>query len=211
MENGFWVICDNNIAPKGYAYLLVMNGIATVKSCQFQDFKQQNLYVERTIKAFARLLGLEMQEPIKHGGAGNFYLAQSVFSGNNPIIGEQAGFQDTLWGFGMRYAIRSGVMAAHDFIENSNYQQQWQQRLLPTQKASVVNRWFYSMMGNRGYSWALKYGSSHNANKMLYKLYKPSFLKKTAYPLAKIWLDLKRKSSGCHHSDCECVWCKHQH
>lgn len=33
MPEGFWVICDDALAPKGYAYLLVMQGKGTVKSC----------------------------------------------------------------------------------------------------------------------------------------------------------------------------------
>ena len=209
--NGFWVICDDNLAPKGYSYLLVMNGIGTVKSCQFQDFKRQNLYVERTLETFERLLNLDMRNMVKHGGAGNFYLTKSIFSGIHPVIGEQAGFQDTLWGFGIRYAIRSAVMAANNFVKGDNYQQQWQQQLLPLQKASVVNRWIYSMLGNRGYRWALKRGSSTDAPTMLAKLYHPSVFNKALYPLAKLWVNTKHESKGCHHLDCDCVWCKHQH
>ncbi len=209
MPNGFWAICNDQLAPKGYAYLLVMNGIGTIKSCQFQDFKQQNLYVDRTLKTFERLVDLDMQKPVKHGGAGNFYLPQSVFSGSHPNIGEHAGFQDTLWGFGIRYAIRSGVMAANNIMGKGNYQQQWQQNLMPMQKASVVNRWVYSMLGNRGYRWALKLGSRADARNALNKLYHPSVLRKLFYPLANLWVKANRKRSGCHHSDCDCVWCKH--
>jgi hypothetical protein len=209
--NGFWVICDDKIAPKGYAYLLIMNGIGTVKSCQFQDFNNQNLYVERTLNTFKKLLNLEMHELKKHGGAGNFYISQSLYSGINPVIGEQAGFQDFLWGFGMRYAIRSGVMAAQYFHESTIYQKKWQQKLMPLQKASVVNRWFYSVLGNHGYRWALKLGSRKDACQELYKLYNPSLFKKIIYPFASYRVDKKRNAKGCQHIDCDCVWCKHQH
>ena len=49
MANGFWAICDDHLAPKGYAYLLVMDGKGTVKSCMFSDFKREHDYVARTV------------------------------------------------------------------------------------------------------------------------------------------------------------------
>lgn len=45
-------------------------------------------------------------------GVGNFRIPGTALSGTHPVVGEQAGFQDTLWGFGMREAITSGVLAA---------------------------------------------------------------------------------------------------
>ena len=50
--------------------------------------------------------------PILHGGAGNFHIPVRAVSGMHPVVGEEAGFQGFLWGFGMRYAIVSGVLAA---------------------------------------------------------------------------------------------------
>jgi len=208
MPNGFWVICDDYLAPQGYAYLLVMNGRGNVKTCQFKDFKKQNLYVSRTVKAFERLAGLQMEDPVKHGGVGNFYLTKSVLSGQHPVAGEQAGFQDTLWGFGIRYAIRSGVMAANNLLYRTDYQHQWQQDILPLQKASMVNRWFYSKLGNRGYRWALKRGSHKDAHQLLFKLYQPSRLSDLSYPLINFLLGSKRKSRDLHDDDCSCIWCK---
>src|SRR4030067_1494852 len=72
MEDGFWVIYDDEVAPQGYAYLLIMNGRGTVKSCMFSGFKQEHLYVERTVAAFQRLGGVGKVKPLTHRGAGNF-------------------------------------------------------------------------------------------------------------------------------------------
>jgi hypothetical protein len=63
MDDGFWAICDETLAPQGYAYLLVMNGRGTVKSCMYTGFKQEALYVQRTVAAFERLAGLKMETP----------------------------------------------------------------------------------------------------------------------------------------------------
>jgi hypothetical protein len=140
MQNGFWAICDDDLAPKGYAYLLVMNGRGTVKSCMFADFKRESLYVQRTVAAFERLAGLSMTDPRPHGGVANFRIVNSALSGGRPLAGEQAGFQDALWGFGMRVAIASGVLAARALVETDDYDSLWRRDLLPRLQASVVNR-----------------------------------------------------------------------
>jgi flavin-dependent dehydrogenase len=155
MEDGFWVICNDELAPKGYAYLLVMNGKGTVKSCMFSGFKQEKLYVERTVAAFQKLVELEMQNPRAHGGVANFHIPLSAYGGHHPLVGEQAGFQDTLWGFGMRLAITSGVLAARSLLKNNNYDDSWRLKLRSQLQASVVNRAVYSVLGNRGYRWLL--------------------------------------------------------
>lgn len=50
MADGFWFICNDELAPEGYAYLLVMRGRGTVKSCMFSGFKREKLHVERTVE-----------------------------------------------------------------------------------------------------------------------------------------------------------------
>ncbi len=147
MVDGYWVICDDELAPQGYAYLLVMNGKGTVKSCMFSGFKQEKMYVKRTVEAFEKLVGLEMKNPQPHGGTGNFRIPESAYSGRHPLVGEQAGFQDTLWGFGMRLAIMSGVLAARSLLSVESYDTLWQRELRPQMETSVVNRGLSFVIG----------------------------------------------------------------
>lgn len=88
MDDGFWVICDETLAPQGYAYLLVMNGHGTVKSCLFSGFKQEGMYVARTVEAFRRCVGLKMRNERPHGGVGNFRIPLSAWSGRHSVAGE---------------------------------------------------------------------------------------------------------------------------
>ncbi len=209
MDNGFWVICDDNLAPKGYAYLLVMNGRGTVKSCMFSGFKDEQTYVERTIAAFEKLAGLKMINPQPHGGAGNFHIPLTAIHGGHPVVGEQAGFQDTLWGFGMRHAMASGILAARSILSGENYNHLWKTAFEDQLKASVVNRAIYSLLGNSGYRIALrllcKSKSSHAA---LHKFYEFGFIKKIFLPLAQWRYRSQRKDKSCNHIDCSCVWCR---
>lgn len=209
MENGFWVICDDNLAPKGYAYLLVMNGRGTVKSCMFTGFKEEQLYVKRTVAAFEKLVGLKMINPQAHGGAGNFHFPLSAIHGGHPIVGEQAGFQDTLWGFGMRQAMASGMLAAQSILTGENYNNLWRAAFSDQLNASIVNRAIYGLLGNRGYRIVLRLlAKSKNSQRVLHQFYTFSRIKSLLLPLAKWRYRSKRKDKSCDHIDCSCVWCR---
>lgn len=209
MADGYWVICDDELAPKGYAYLLVMSGRGTVKSCMFSGFKQEKLYVKRTIEAFEQLVGLEMKNPQPHGGSGNFHIPGSAYSGLHPLVGEQAGFQDTLWGFGMRLAIMSGVLAARSLLNGENYDTLWQRELRPQMETSVVNRALFAMLGNRGYGWFLRsHIAKSDLRKSLRHQYQPSWFKRLLSPWARKRYESRRKDITCDHIDCHCIWCR---
>ncbi len=209
MPDGFWVICDDNLAPKGYAYLLVMAGRGTVKTCMFTGFKQEKIYLERTLAAFQRLVGLEMKNPQPHGGAGNFRIPKSGYSGHHPVVGEQAGFQDTLWGFGIRLAMTSGVLAAQSLLANTSYDDLWQRDLKPQMQTAVINRALYDLLGNRGYRWFLRRMTGKaNIRQALYHAYQPSFFKRWLLPWALTRYESRRKDVTCNHIDCHCVWCR---
>lgn len=209
MRDGCWVICDDELAPQGYAYLLVTNGRGTVKSCMFSGFKRESEYVARTVERFRQLVGLEMKDPQPHGGAGNFRIPASAYSGRHPVAGEQAGFQDTLWGFGIRFAISSGVLAARSLIDGEDYDVRWRNALNPVLRAAVVNRAVYGALGNAGYRRFLRKASAGgDARLFLRRYYGPSWLKSLLYPLAQWRVQSRRRDVTCNHVDCTCVWCR---
>ena len=209
MPDGWWVICDDDLAPQGYAYLLVTNGRGTVKSCMFSGFKRESEYVARTVDRFRKLVGLEMRNPQPHGGAGNFRIPGSAYSGPHPMVGEQAGFQDTLWGFGMRFAVISGILAARSLLDGSNYDARWRDAMNPLLRPAVVNRAVYGALGNIGYSRFLRKASKSNEVRgLLRQYYGPSWLKSLLYPWARWRVQSQRRDVTCNHIDCTCVWCR---
>ena len=208
MPDGFWLICDNELAPHGYSYLLVMRGIGTVKSCMFSGFKQERRYVERTVAAFRRLVGLEMRNPQPHGGVGNFRVPATARSGTHPMAGEQAGFQDALWGFGIRFAIRSGVLGARSLIDGTDYDVLWRRELEPWVQTSIVNRALYCLIGNSGYRWLLRRQAAGDARQFFHRIYRPSWIWRLLQPWAHARFSSQRQDVSCNHVDCECVWCR---
>jgi len=211
MPDGFWTILDDNLAPKGYSYLLVMNGRGTVKTCMFEGFKQQDERLKKTVDAFTRLVGLEMRNPKFHGGVGNFSLPKRGSSGIHPKVGELAGFQDPLWGFGMRFAIHSGVLAAQSLIQGVSYQKLWRTQMKSPMRVATVNRWIFQSLGNRGYRSMLKLNrrKQWDAKEKLFDIYKSAWFKCLLYPIANRWVEFKRDDASCNHIDCGCIWCRH--
>ena len=208
MPDGFWAIGDDDLAPRGYAYLLVMGGKGTVKSCMFSGFKQEREYVARTVEAFHRLVGLEMKNPCEHGGVGNFRLPVSARAGLHLVAGEEAGFQDALFGFGMRLAIRSGVLAARSLLEGHDYDALWRAELAPAVQTSIVNRALYSLLGNGGYRWLLRHQAHGDARAFLRRQYRPSWIKRVLGPWARTRWRSRRRDISCNHVDCACIWCR---
>ncbi len=209
MEDGFWAICDDRLAPKGYAYLLIMAGRGTMKSCMFSDFKHERVFVERSLEAFRRLVGLEMKNPVFHGGAGNARIPAGAYNGRHPVAGEHAGFQDALWGFGIRTAILSGILAAQSLLTGEDYDALWRRELLPQMQTSVINRALYALVGNRGYRWFLRrLASDKDIRRTLRRRYQPSRIKNLLKPWADGRYRSRRQDTSCDHVDCHCVWCR---
>jgi flavin-dependent dehydrogenase len=155
--DGCCIVFDDRLAPLGYAYLLVHDGRGTLASCMFTRFKRQADYVARTVDFFADKTGLEMRNPRPFGGFGNLRLPRTAIQGGHPVAGEHAGFQNALAGFGMRYAMRSGILAARSIIDGTDYEQSWRRQLLPLLRASVVNRFLFNSIGVSGRNWAVRH------------------------------------------------------
>jgi flavin-dependent dehydrogenase len=58
-------------------------------------------------------------------------------------VGEAAGFQDFLFGLGLRMALLSGWLAARSVLQRSDYDRAWQDLLAPRLRTSLVDRWLY--------------------------------------------------------------------
>lgn len=209
MPDGAWLALGHRLAPGGYAYLLVQGGRGTVASCMFTGFRDQAKYLAATEEFFTHHAALQMRNPRPFGGFGNIRLAASAMQGGHPVIGEQAGFQDALAGFGMRYAIRSGVLAARAIINGSDYATLWQRDLAPGLRAGVVNRFIYNLAGEVGMTLAVRRLAKRDAGQLLRRAYRLSLPKRLLLPLARRWYRAPLADPSCSHVDCDCVWCTH--
>ncbi len=209
MADGNWICFDDSLAPQGYSYLLVHDGRGTVASCMFRGFKQHAEYLERTVAMFRRRIGLEMHNARPFGGFASFGMPRTAVQGGHLVIGEQAGFQDALAGFGMRYAFRSGFLAARGLIEDVSYTQLWRRQLLPQLRAGVTNRFIFNAVGDHGRRWMLAHRlRGRNTGEALWRLYRLSPARRLLLPLAVSRYRALLRDKSCDHVDCSCVWCR---
>ena len=209
-----YAMVDDRIAPKGYAYLLINRGKATLATVIYQDFRNEKTYFQRALNSFQKIVPLAMRNVREFGGYGNFFLRPSAVDGKKIYLGESAGFQDALFGFGMRYAMTSGFLAAQSIIHGSSYDELWKETLLPLLRVSASNRMIYEFLGNRGYQFVFKrIATRADLRDALGRQYNPSWWKVPLFPLALLLGNLLKRmrveDKSCHHEDCRCVWCVH--
>ncbi len=208
MADGIYVAISEELAPLGYAYLLINQGLGTLAVCVFKDFHNERIYVERSIGFFEKHVSLHMLNPRRFGGTGNFSLPQSVRKGNILYAGEAAGSQDPLFGFGIRWALLTGAAAGRALATGnpSQYDQVFKHRIRPYQQTAAANRWLYEHLGNRGYSFALRrFPDGGDVRDRMNRSCAPRWWKRALYHLAASQrvepiLDL--------HADCDCTWCR---
>lgn len=209
-----YAIVDDRIAPKGYAYLLINRGRATLATVIYGDFRNEKTYFKRTLETFRKLVPMQMRNVREFGGFGNFFFRPSSIDGKKIYLGESAGFQDALFGFGMRYAMTSAFLATQSIIHGSSYDGLWKEKLLPLLRASASNRMIYEFLGNRGYEFVFnRIATRADLRDALGRQYNPSLWKSGLFPIALLLGNLLKRmrveDKSCHHEDCSCVWCVH--
>jgi flavin-dependent dehydrogenase len=212
--DGAYSAISDRLAAKGYAYLLVHGGRGTVASCLFDDFHREKTYLERTVDFFKDRVGVRMTNPRQFGGIGNFTVPRTARQGGLLFAGEAVGFQDALWGFGMRYALVSGHLAARAFVEGNpeSYDRRWKRRFGGLLRTGIVNRYLYARLGDNGYVGLTRVlDRTDDVREWLRQHYTATVLKRALFPLASWSVRTHRKTVVCVMDGCDCTWCRCQH
>ncbi len=181
------LILDDTLAPKAFAYLLVADGRGCLGTGMTKHYNRADEYLDRTIQAFTDIYHLDIQNPKRFTGYGNFSLRTRYYEDGKYYVGERAGLQDFLFAFGLRQAILSGHLAATSILDNKDYDSLMQETLVPQLRVSLVNRFLFSLLGNRGYSQALERGKKitkplARAN----RIYNSHLLPKVLLPISRL-------------------------
>lgn len=185
-ENIHLMLCDNNLAPRGYAYLLIVNGSGTIATAFMPDENNPNSYLDNTLNAIKEVHDIEMLDIKKFGTYGSFSSPNIYTEEEKIIVGEAAGLQDFLFGFGLRYAVFSGYLAAKCIHEGTDYKQLAETYFSNTIKASLVNRFLYEQLDNDKYDFMINRMS--NVKDLVHFLetkYNFNLKRKILYPIAK--------------------------
>lgn len=178
-------LVNDKTAIKGYSYLLVANGYATMSAVLFDGFGNLNSCFQETQKTYQHLVELDIKNPKKIGGMGSFSIRNKFKKNGRLYTGESAGLQDLLWGFGIKQAITSGFLAAKSIVSDEDYETTARKHFNYKLKASLVNRFLWEKFAMENYSFIVNriYNSSDHLKYLNY-LHKFNILQRIIYPLA---------------------------
>jgi len=182
-SNIIMLVFDQKAAPKGYGYLIIQDGRGCMVTVLFDEFKRASSCFKETKRLFSNLTHFNIENPKIMGGVGGFSV-HNVFQKDNVLyVGEAAGLQDKLWGFGMRSAIRSGYLAAQSIIHNQRYEKLARKEFSNKLKASLVNRYIWEKRIVNKYKVTEKIIEAPFDK--LYSVHNFNFMQKIIYPFLK--------------------------
>lgn len=200
------VYFNHKLAPGGYSYLFILDGIATFGCAIVADFKQIDTYFAHSLAEAQRLRTFSIPAEARVGYSYmNFHLKRSATANGSRWVGEAAGFQDYLFGLGIRYALTSGWLAARSILENRSFDDLWNRELGAKQETSLVNRFLYESGGNAGLSmFVRRAGSAKDFHRYLARWHARTWWKSLLAPVVRrFW----RHDGRCLHKP-GAHWCR---
>ena len=213
-RDGAYAVLSDELAPMGYADLLITRGRGTLASCMYADFHHERTYLERTVEFFRTHVGFDMRNAHRFGGTGKFSLPRTARRGNLLFVGEAAGFQDALWGFGMRNAMVSGGLAVQALLADApdRYDALWRARLGGLMRTGIVNRYLMQRFGARAYRMlARRLDRAVDPRAWIGRTYRSSWCSRALHPLAVRRVRTNRRDDACTDEGCDCTWCRCAH
>ena len=200
------VYFNHHLSPGGYSYLFILDGLATFGCAIVADFKKIDEYFEHSLASAQRANPFVVPEVTRTGYSYmNFHLKATATKDGARWVGEAAGFQDYLFGLGIRYALTSGWLAAQSILEARDYDQLWERELGVKQKTSLVNRFLYEAGGNTGLAMFVRQAASaKDFHRYLSGWHAQTWWKSLLGPLVRrLWHHRGR----CHHKP-GLHWCR---
>lgn len=136
-------------SPNAYSYLVIVDGQGTLSTLLTRDFANARRYLDMATARLQRYCPFDMEEPYFSTGYGG---RLSAFLRPEPgavAVGEAAGYQDYLWGFGIRHALLSGQLAAQALCDSSDDRLLDDAELRRLVEASLANRLAFDLAGDR--------------------------------------------------------------
>ena len=131
-------------APNGYAYLIINDGCGTIATAYKKDCVSADPL--RASIDYFRDNGLDFAIEKRFASRGSFCLPRFWQWSRTMMIGEAGGYQDYLFGFGMRMAMYSGLAAAHKLCREFSLARSIYRELNLKRKISFANRVLYEQL-----------------------------------------------------------------
>jgi flavin-dependent dehydrogenase len=200
------VFFHHHLSPGGYSYIFILEGLATFGCAIVADFKKIDEYFDHSIHAAQRVHPFTIPSETRTGYSYmNFHIKTRATKDGARYVGEAAGFQDYLFGLGIRYALTSGWLAARSILEERDFDELWMRELGGKQETSLVNRFLYEAGGNLGLSMFVRQAArAKDFNRYLGKWHRRAWWKSLLGPvIRRVW----RHSGRCMHKP-DAHWCR---
>lgn len=179
-------LVNDEVAYRGYAYLLINKGYGCICTVLFDRFQDLDASFEKTRSAFTEMLDLDIRNPKPVAGVGSFSTKNVFQKGKSLYVGEAAGIQDLMWGFGIKTAIQSGHLAARCIIKDRDYPGAAMVTFNDKQRATLVGRFLWELAARGDYRIVVNENVNASAGGRFNVtfFYNFSRLHKLIYPLA---------------------------
>jgi flavin-dependent dehydrogenase len=161
-EDSIEVLADDACAPQFYTYRIVEGGRGVIITCFPTDHTDGRRLLDRSVQRFQQIRAVPMRMIRRFGYGAALRVPSTATREGRLYVGEAAGFQDSLFAFGMRYAMRSGHLAARALAEDEDYDSLWREAFGHQLAVGGRNRRLYSLFGNLGYEAMIRILGSRN-------------------------------------------------
>jgi hypothetical protein len=183
-------------APGGYAYLLVRAGIGCLSTVLFDRFREARRCLVEAERLIKRVVPFTIEDAEPTGGHGAFVVPGRFVDAGVARVGEAAGLQDALWGFGIRNSVACGVLAARARLANQDWGTEATRRFGREAEASVVNRLFWEYSANPAFSFFVsRLQRKTDPRSLLAASYRGSWVHRLLFPLARAHLLQRRRGA----------------
>ena len=198
------VVFDPDLAPGGYAYFFVLGGWATLGLALLAGYGKLEAQFEKAVARFQQIAPFAIENPRPGYSYMNFFLHRSSERGSRLFAGEAGGFQDYLFGLGIRYALVSGHLAARSLVERVPFNELWRKRLLRGMRSSLGARLLYESLGRHGLRRFVSQSGRRDFREFLHSWARPSWWRLALRPIAE---KVFGKAESCGHK-IPCTWCR---
>ena len=158
-------VLSDKMSPKGYFYIIVWDGKATLCSTIYDPSNRNSLAKihEGNLQTdFCKSILKGSRKIGTFSGFINFMIPRTAIVNGSIYTGEAAGFQDAFLGFGMKYSLLSGYFAARSIINGVSYDKLWKESFEKELKKTAIMRFFMNTFGDAGYEKIVTYIQKHN-------------------------------------------------
>ena len=147
--DGVYLVLGQATARAGYAYGIIWNGAGTLATAFKSGRDKEPPAMDILTDQFEKATGAGLSGVRSFASFGNYARRPELYRDGALLAGEAAGWQDALFGFGMNFAVRSGVLAARALAEKGNYSALCRVELTGKMSASWASRRLYEKLGDR--------------------------------------------------------------